>query len=385
MTDGGLGGALELEVCAGVVHVAWPDNRNNLSSNDVFYTRSVDGGQTFLPTDLQLNASGVGVGDVTGIGFHMSCAAPLVVVGWAETPSGGGLDVHGIVSTNDGLSFGPDQALDLAPPGSLSPFLSLGTTADPDSGSAAVAWSDTRFGFGALAELFVATSADSGQNWNEVQVSNGAIGGLTPQTGTALVPDGRTWMTFAYSGSSDGRISAVQSTDGGTSWGPPLELEPSPIAGGIATGSFAINNLYGNRIHTWSRGSFFGASTIRVGGYRVPTLDLVQDFVARSLHFELTEFGDAPLGVVLLSRGLGSFPVGFGDVRDLGLAFDNILIQSLGLIFGPLGAELIHGSGATEELPALLPPGVALFATAVSFDTATGAIVIEEIADALPL
>lgn len=373
-----LDAAYQLEAAGGVVHVAWSDSRYAASGNDVFYQRSTDGGLTFLPADVELDATGPGVGSVTGVGFHMIAAPPLLVLGWSEYV-GSILEprIHGIVSLDQGLTFGPDQEIDQAPVGSLSAITTVAVTADPDSGGAAVAWHDTRDGHLGKAEVYVASTLDGGLNWNETKVSSGGVLGPFPEDGSVLAADGRTSMAFTYAGYYTGEIFSALSLDGGATWEPPVSIAEPPLAGSGAWGSFATNALYGNRIHVWSDGVLFSTNLV-VGGYRVPTLDLVQG--GGGFHFELSEMGSSPFGAVLLSSSPGSLPVGFGDPRDLGLAPDALFVWSLGQAGGTLGAPLVAGAGATPFVAAPIPPGLGIHAAAVSFDL-SGGVTIGEITD----
>ncbi len=373
--------AYQIEVAAGVVHVAWSDNRHAPSGNDVFYQRSTDGGLTFLPADVMLDASGPGVGDAVGLGFHLVAAPPIVAVGWSEEiASILSPEIHAIVSLDQGLTFGPDQRVDQAPPGTQTGFARVAVVADPDAGSVAVGWDDTRLGVLGNTELFAATTFDGGVTWNEAQVSSGGILGVIPERGSVHAADGRTWMSFGYSGYYTGEVFSALSLDGGATWKPPLQVAGAPIAGSPAVGTFASNALYGNRIHTWPAGQLFGNLDLYVGGYRVPTLDFVESALPPGFRFELSEFGGAAFGAVLLSNAPGSLPVGFGDPRDLGLFPDALFLFSTGQIFGSLGTSLSGGSGATPLIPGTLPPGVSVRAAALSFDL-TGGVSIGEISD----
>jgi len=374
------GTAFRIEAVGGVVHLAWADNRHWTTADDVFYQRSGDGGLTFLPADLLLDASGPGVGHAAGVGFHMAVAPPIVAVGWSEYATSI-LDtkIHGCVSLDGGLTFGPDNVVDQAPPGTLLSFAAIAVAADPDAGSAAVAWNDARFGLLEQTELFAATTFDGGVTWSEAQLSSGGILGVAPENGSVAGPDGRTWMAFGYAGYYTGEVFSAQSLDGGATWEPPISLAGAPHPGAFTTGAFATNELYGNRIHAWAQGEFI-ADELKVGGYRVPTLDFVQDAAGPSFHFELSELGSSSFGAVVLSGSPGSLPVGFGDPRDLGLAPDAILLFSLGEAFGALGASLTGGAGATPSVPLALPPGLGLYAAGISFDVASG-VAIGEITD----
>ncbi|MEM7310882.1 MAG: sialidase family protein [Planctomycetota bacterium] len=367
--------AYSLEVADGVVHVAWSDNRNVSNGNDVFYQRSTDGALTFLPNDVLLDASGPGIGDVNGIGFHLFTAPPFVVVGWAEV-LGSEIEIHATISADNGLTFGPDKRVDQAPPGALIGFMTVAEVADPDAGSVAVGWTDTRFGGLGATELFAATTFDGGGSWSEAQLSSGGILGVSPDRGSVHEADGQTWMSFGYSGYFTGEVFSALSLDGGATWEPPLAIEATPTAGAATFGLGATNLLYGNRIHMWLEGSLFGAVDVQLGGYRVPTLDYVETLVPPGAHFELSGFGEVPFGAVLLSGSTGSLPVGFGDPRDLGLAPDPVFFVSLGEAFGALGASLVGGAGVTPTIPPLTP-GLGLHAAALSFDLAGGVTVVE--------
>ncbi|MBP7146678.1 MAG: thrombospondin type 3 repeat-containing protein [Acidobacteria bacterium] len=108
--DDGAGNALapKIALAAGPperIYVAWQDDRNG--GTDLYLTRSETGGASWLPA-LRITP---GLGTITT--WDMAAQGQWIAVAWAERRSTGNADVFSRLSTDGGVTFGPEQRLDL--------------------------------------------------------------------------------------------------------------------------------------------------------------------------------------------------------------------------------------------------------------------------------
>jgi hypothetical protein len=126
---------------AGVLHAVWEDHRSGLA--DVRYSRSADGGATWLPADVRLDLGGAGV--ASSFAPDVGADGPDVSAVWADDRRGR-FDVLLRRSEDAGLSWLPGEVrLDQDPEGaghSTDPRLAVG------GGATHVVWHDQRDGPG---------------------------------------------------------------------------------------------------------------------------------------------------------------------------------------------------------------------------------------------
>jgi len=364
--------ALAIAAAGNVVHIAWDDNRSGRDS--VYYQRSIDGGATFLAADVSLGDN-VGVED-SNSPIEMALSGLVVAVMWNEEPGGSGNEIMQVnVSNSAGLTFS----------GPVDPGGYVATVDDTDFGHVVIdplsnnvfaIWEDNRTG---TDEAYVAVSTDGGLSYlPDVQLS--LAGAEKPRF--AGVSGSRSSATAVWESTAGFPrfVEASQSLDGGLTWGAAFQIsDNAPDTVDFVTGAY--NELYGNYLAAWT--SLNGGDfNVYSGGYRPQTLAGQNLVSGQPSSLVLSDFsGQDPLVWVLLSSNPGSFPIGFGDSRDIGLnAFDPFF--SLALTTPGLFLTVLDGTGAgsTVPTPNPLPAGFNLYAAALSFDLSAG-IAIGEITD----
>jgi hypothetical protein len=351
-----------MNMCAvgSTVHLAWEDDRNG--QDDIWYQRSTDGGLTFLPADVQLDASGPAAGD-GDFGVKIACEGSIVAVAWDEEVTSATIEEMRVnVSTDGGTTFNGDTLV-----GGY-----IAGTDDVDDpqvtvsgGNVIVAWEDDRNG---TDNAFAATSTDGGLTWGAdalIATTSSAFPNLTATDSGAVI------NFSGPSGFPDDPQCAV-SRDGGLTWLPAITVSPASAAGQDSDWVYsAFNSLYNNVIVVWENEDVVssGIDNGYVGGFRIPTL-VANGFTGgpSTVNFDLSLFdGTDGFALVVASGAPGSFPLlAFGDSRDLGLTFDALFNLSISspLFFTTIDAS---GNGSTPSFPVNLI-GVTLYAAAVSFD-----------------
>ncbi len=361
----------ELDVTAvgNVVHVAWDDNRS--LRDTVYYQRSIDGGATFLPADVELGDA-VGVED-SQAPLRMASRGNTVAVMWNEEETGSGDEVLQVnVSTNAGVTFSGPKTLGTAD-------VDEGEVAiDNNTGNVVVAWEDNRTG---ADEVYATASADGGLTYlPDDQLST--TGAEKPRVVSGDRSTVVAWEETLFPRS----LEASVSYDGGSTWDPKITVSDNdPDSVDFVT--LAHDDVYGNFIFGWK--SINGSDgNVYAGGFRPQTLT-PNGWVAgpTSASFTLEHFDPSLVfGAVLISGSPGSLPLPFGDGRDVGLTLDALFLTSINLAVSTLGTPIaIDGSGSTAPVPLNLPPGFSFFAVGYQFGTPSGVVTFGELTDVTPL
>ena len=335
------------------VAVIWQDDRSG-SNNDVWYQHSHHHGMAWQPADLPIQTNGVGATHAVGP-IDVAVEGMTNIVSWTELRSGAEPEVRFNISYDSGANW---QAADIL----------IGTYApgvEPVNAHAChvqnsvlqVAHADRRAG---VDGVHVSYSLD-GQNWTEEWVAAGAADTLQFRGRESSI--GLSWH-------SAGDAMATFSRNTGLGWQPAVEV--SDLAGADSV-SIAFDALHDNFLTAWSAPEG-GVDHPFASGFRPQTLRTSAPFVAGGAgafvveHFSAWESG-WEFGV-LVSGGLGSYLLPFGDGRETGLLQDAKLAQSLLYIPGAFSGVLDNAGGgatATATIPAGVPPGAVIHAAAVSF------------------
>ena len=148
------------------VYWAWDDNRNG--QDDLFFNSSTDAGAT-LGTEQQLDASGPAAGDVDSGNadppITISSGGGMLVVAWQEEVVGNTEEAKLRVSTDGGVTFGPERS----PGGYIAGTDDVDSFTMTVSGSNIVCvWDDDR---GGADQVFVNVSSDMGASFTETQIT----------------------------------------------------------------------------------------------------------------------------------------------------------------------------------------------------------------------
>jgi hypothetical protein len=150
--------------CSGAnVYVVWTDNRHG--SGDIFFTRSTDGGVTWLDEELRLNVTPAGT--AAAADPKLWCEGTTVCVVWSDQRNGNG-DVFFRRSADAGETWSSEVRMDRDLPGVSDSIHPVITGEGP---LLFVAWRDTREG---ATSILFNRSLDAGVVWlpAEVRVSD---------------------------------------------------------------------------------------------------------------------------------------------------------------------------------------------------------------------
>ena len=219
----------EIASSGSAVYVVWEDWRNGL--RDIYFNRSLDGGATWLDTEVRLDA-GSPPGSATSYLASIAASGASVQVTWADFRSVG-VDIYANRSLDAGATWLPAEVrLDVgSPPGaSFSDCPRIATA----GASVWATWSDGRNG---LQDVYFNRSSDAGATWLAADVRLDL--GSAPGSGFSACP------VIAVSGSSvyvvwaevRGGLADIyfnRSLDGGATWLPAavrLDVGSAPGAG----------------------------------------------------------------------------------------------------------------------------------------------------------
>jgi len=173
------GAANEAEIaCSGSrVFVTWYDDRNG--SNDIYFNRSLDGGTTWLEADVRLD-TGSPPGAAHSFRPQIAAVGSSVFVVWDDSRNGGGwsgpYDIYFNRSLDGGATWLPtDIRLD------TSPWHSVGSCIAAAGTAVYVAWLEDGPPYSPYSELYFNRSVDSGTTWlaTEVRLNTGVPPGTT--------------------------------------------------------------------------------------------------------------------------------------------------------------------------------------------------------------
>ncbi len=148
-----------------VIYLAWYDDREG--EDAIWFNRSLDGGQSWMPSDRRLNNPDPEVGGAAR-NPTIACAGERVYVAWEDERDGelDNANIYFNASSDRGDSWAAeDRNIDVDPDGaniSLDPAI-----ATDGSGRLVVAWSDSRNG---AYDILVSVSDDHGQSWSQEPV-----------------------------------------------------------------------------------------------------------------------------------------------------------------------------------------------------------------------
>ena len=194
------------------VHVVWEDWRDG--ETDVYYSRSTDGGATWLAAEVRLDTDPPGQAHSRNPVVVASGTA--VYVAWEEWRSGK-TDVYFNRSLDGGVTWlAADVRLNRGPAGFT---VAVEPTIRADGTSVYVTWQDDRLGAN---DVFFDRSLDGGTTWlgQQVRVNTNAGPGKTSRSHMA-VDDGAVyvvWWDLRHTVGIDGDIYFNRSLDDGTSW-----------------------------------------------------------------------------------------------------------------------------------------------------------------------
>ncbi|KAA3606734.1 MAG: exo-alpha-sialidase [Planctomycetota bacterium] len=374
VSSAGLGTAdvdgIDLAAQGMTLHVAFVDNRSGVSgTNEVWYQQSTDGGATWLGADVQIDSSGLGVGDAQFDPEIATFGTNVALAFQEELTSATNEELRMAVSNDGGTTWGADVMI-----GGYDPTLDdldNMTLAATGFGMFAAAWEDNRTG---ADEIYVATSMDAGASWTESPITT--AGGGFPRIigsddGSANIL-GVAWTSGAFPNTA--QVSFTWNS--GNSWSTPVDV--SDNAGfDVDFHEMALNGDYNNFICAWLSDDL-GTNHVYVGGLRSATLTvngIIRGGVPVNFDMDFFSFDSGGFAGVLISGGTGSFPLPFGDGRETGLLNDAILTQSIANNPGVLTAGITAtGSGTTPLFPwpGTLPVGTPLYLVAVGFDPSGG-------------
>jgi len=338
------------------VYCAYDDDRNVSGDDELWFRMSHDGGLTWMGPEVQLDASGPGVGDVDGGNLWMGCDGSTVMVSWREDEvptAAANEEMHVIVSTDGGHNWGADTVL-------MTGFDADNQWLNVAAGRLSVAWEDNATG---ADEMMVASSFDNGATWTTNQVSTG--GATYPR-----LVGGTETVAAAWGGMGGAEFPmAAMSQDGGATWAAQVDMAAgTQDAFDADYVEVAYDNVYNNVVGAWLSDDL-GQNQQYVGGFMGASLYAMGTFSAGNpVNWEVSGYPASEAGanfVVLASGSLGSLPIP-GDGRDLGITYDAYVDATRGgMIKGQIQAD---GSGATPSIgmPGSVPVGSSLNFVAIT-------------------
>jgi hypothetical protein len=201
------------------VYVTWQDARDSsfpLLRRKVYFNRSLDGGATWLSSDIRLDRD---LGAASSDGPRIAASGDLVAVTWMDGRNGAS-DIWFNRSLDAGASWlALDLRLDTDLPGASSSrhprIAALGN-------SVYVTWADDRNG---LADICFNRSLDGGSSWlpADIRLETDLSGAATSRAPQITVLGDSVYVTWADSRNGDFRygpddIYFNRSLDGGASW-----------------------------------------------------------------------------------------------------------------------------------------------------------------------
>ena len=201
----------------GDIHIAWTTMTNTGEAN-VWYTKSVDGGNTFqTPTEITTNNTSV----YPCIGTHGN----NVYIFYADASSYPKADYYFVSSTNNGDAFATPVKINDATicDGTIPEFEGLATITIAPNGNIYLAWVDCRHADG-NGDIYFAKSTDGGDNFSiNIMVNDiNEQGADSVQFHPAIAVDGsdNIYVSFAdlRTGNDDRKAYLAKSTDGGASF-----------------------------------------------------------------------------------------------------------------------------------------------------------------------
>ena len=351
-------------------YVAFCDDRNASSDDDLFFIMTHDGGLTWMMPEVQIDPSGPANGDLEAAEIHLSVVGQNAVISWLEDelPSAASdEEVHFMSSSDGGHTWNPEV------------ILMTGSDADNhhmsfDGSTVVVTWEDNSTG---ADEAYAAVSSDFGATWTTTMVSSG--GAAYPVAAGAGDTWGVAWSGPAYP---EGTMLAI-SRDYGVSFGAGVDCAiGSP--GDTDYVELAHNPMYNNFVTAWLD-DVLGVNDCYANGARSATLTPVSASFTPgdNIHFEASGFPASDAGstfVALISSGTGNYLTPYGDNRSTGLLDNPYIPKWMSHLSGTIDA---FGNGTTVvgslSIPGV-PAGSTFYTTGVAF-TGGGGVVFGDISD----
>lgn len=271
--------------CDGLqVYVAWMDRRR--SQEEIYFQRSLDGGLTWLASDVRINTDNLAGGSRDA---QIRCAGARVFLSWQDRRDGEG-DIYFSRSIDAGATWlASDVRLDTTTAGSSNSFSSRMVQAGDDI---YVAWSDRRdAGLQYESAIYLNRSTDAGVTWlaADQRIDDTLPAGSVDADGVALAVEGANLYVVWYDdrndpGGDEKDIYFNRSADRGVTWqAVATRLDRSPPG---ARGSFYPQICFdaGHLIAVWedqrsadvgttlyANWSTDGGATWRVDDFRLDT------------------------------------------------------------------------------------------------------------------
>lgn len=203
----------EIAVAGNFVHVVWQDLRSSPNRGDIYYNRSTDGGVSWLLGDLRLD-TGSAPGAADSHTPVVYAAGSTVCVVWADTRNGSA-DIYGNRSLDGGATWLP-TAVRIDAGDVAGSSISLAPRVAGDGNTVHVVWEDAR---GGNRDVYYNRSGDGGATWLPAAVRLDHAPAPAFATDPRLACEG-TQLNVVWVDDRNGLtdIYANRSLDGGTSW-----------------------------------------------------------------------------------------------------------------------------------------------------------------------
>ena len=156
----GTAGSLLPQICTGgnAVYVAWHDRRNG--KDDVYFNRSLDNGATWLASDIRINTNSPGGSNSRNV--SLCCDGVRVYIAWQDDRSGT-WDIYASRSLDNGATWlGSDLRVDGDTTSASQRFPALGCNGN----NVFCTWNDTRSGGTGIR---IKRSLDGGASWETTE------------------------------------------------------------------------------------------------------------------------------------------------------------------------------------------------------------------------
>ena len=191
------------------LYVVWEDDRDD--GKDIRFQRSTDGGDTWLAADVRLDLDLPGAA-ASGDAFVAAGGTNVYVI-WEEERDGQ-RDVYFRGSTDSGATFGPEMLLNTNGAGAS---LSDRPRISASGANVAVVWHDNRNG---SLDIFANVSRDGGATWlaSDVRLDTDAAGAAQSSDPEVEMDGARVFVAWSDFRDGSADIRTNRSLDGGTTW-----------------------------------------------------------------------------------------------------------------------------------------------------------------------